>query len=59
MDKIIIIGGAGYIGCVLTDLLLKNNYEVICIDSLKFGPSSIKSFKKKNNYKFYKINTSN
>ena len=59
MNKIIVIGGAGYIGCVLTDLLLKNRYKVVCIDSLKFGPSSIKNFKKENNYKFYKINTSN
>ena len=59
MDKIIIIGGAGYIGCVLTNLLLKHNYKVVCIDSLKFGSNSIKSFIKKKNYKFYKINTSN
>ena len=47
MDKIIIIGGAGYIGCVLTDLLLKHNYKVVSIDSLKFGSNSIRSFKKK------------
>jgi nucleoside-diphosphate-sugar epimerase len=59
MNKIIILGGAGYIGCVLTDLLLKNNYKIICIDSLKFGATPIKNFKKKKNYKFYKIDTSN
>ena len=47
MNKIIILGGAGYIGCVLTDLLLKNNYKIICIDSLKFGATPIKNFKKK------------
>lgn len=57
MKKIIILGGAGYIGSVLTAILLKKKYQVVCIDSLKFGKNSILKFKKVKNYKFYKIDT--
>jgi nucleoside-diphosphate-sugar epimerase len=57
MKKIIILGGAGYIGSVLTALLLKKKYNVVCIDSLKFGNSSINHFKKNKKYKFYKLDT--
>lgn len=57
MKKIIILGGAGYIGSVLTAILLKKKYQVVCIDSLKFGKNSILKFKKFKNYKFYKIDT--
>ena len=37
MKKVVVIGGAGYIGTVLTDLLLKEKNNVICIDIFKFG----------------------
>ena len=44
--KIIIIGGAGYIGTVLTDYLLKKNNQIICIDNLIYkNRFSIDSFK--------------
>jgi len=31
--KIILVGGAGYIGTVLTDHLLNKGYKVKCIDN--------------------------
>jgi len=39
--KILITGGAGYIGSTLTDLLLSKNYEVTVIDSLKYNQTSL------------------
>ena len=59
MKKIVILGGAGYIGTVLTDLLLKKKFAVVSIDSLKFGFEPIKSFLENRNFRFYKLNTSN
>ena len=37
MKKIILVGGAGYIGTVLTKHLLEKNYKVKCIDNLIYG----------------------
>ena len=36
MEKNIIIGGAGYIGTVLTEHLLSNKHKVRCIDNLAY-----------------------
>lgn len=58
MKKIVVIGGAGYIGSVLIDLLIKKKFNVVCIDILKFGKKPILKFLKKRNFKFFKINTS-
>ena len=43
--KILIIGGAGYIGSVLTRRLLKLNYSIIIYDSFKFGNKSLEEIK--------------
>lgn len=59
MKKIIILGGAGYIGTILTDILLKKKFAVVSIDSLKFGKDPIKKFFKNKNFKFHKLDTSN
>jgi len=40
--KVLVTGGAGYIGSVLTRLLLEKGYDVICLDRLFFGTDSIK-----------------
>lgn len=39
--KILITGGAGYIGSTLTDLLLSNNYSVTVIDNLMYNQTSL------------------
>lgn len=39
--KILITGGAGYIGSVLTEFLLHKNYEVVVVDNLIYGASSL------------------
>lgn len=43
MKKILVTGGGGYIGTLLVDSLLKNNYEVTVVDTFWFG-----NFLKKN-----------
>ena len=43
--KIIITGGAGYIGCHVVEELLKSNYLVTVIDRLSFDANSLNSVK--------------
>jgi len=33
-SKLLITGGAGFIGSTLIEYLLKNNNEVVCLDNL-------------------------
>ena len=40
-EKILITGGAGYIGSILTEHLLKKGYPVTCLDNLSFGYNSL------------------
>lgn len=40
--NILIIGGAGYIGSVLTRMLLRRGYRAIILDNLTYGLASIK-----------------
>ena len=37
MPRVLITGGAGYIGSVLTELLLEQGYSVTVLDRLFFG----------------------
>ena len=48
MKKILITGGAGYIGSILTPLMLSENYKVTVIDNLSFNQNSL------NNCCYYK-----
>lgn len=41
IKTVIVTGGAGYVGSILTRRLLQNQYRVICIDNLRFGGSSL------------------
>ncbi len=50
--KILITGGAGYVGTVLTDFLLKDGYEVRALDILRFGGNPILPFLSDKNYEF-------
>jgi len=40
--KVLVTGGAGYIGSILSRILLEKNYDVTCLDRLFFGTDSIK-----------------
>ncbi len=40
-NKILITGGAGFIGSHLTDYLIKRNYKVVIIDNLSTGKKKI------------------
>ena len=51
MKEILLVGGAGYIGTVLTEYLLNKNFKVKCLDSLIYSQKdSIKKFLKNPNY---------
>ena len=56
-SKILITGGAGYFGSVLTEYLLKKGHEVNIIDPMWFGDIGIKHLLKKK-LKLYKGNIS-
>ena len=60
MKKILITGGAGYIGTVLTNLALKKNFKVIAIDNLMNSKKEFLSkFYKNKNFKFYNCDINN
>ena len=50
--NIVITGGGGYIGSVLTNHLLKNGHKVKCIDRFYFGFESIQDFEPVENYSY-------
>jgi nucleoside-diphosphate-sugar epimerase len=54
MIKILITGGAGYVGSVLTELLLKKNYQVTIFDNLMYGGDHLVTFVSNKNFQFIK-----
>ena len=57
MKKILVTGGAGYIGSVATYLLLQKAYEVVVIDNFSTGHEEVLKFfntKYPKNFKYYK-----
>jgi len=40
--KVLVTGGAGYIGSILIRMLIENGYDVTCLDRLFFGTDSLK-----------------
>jgi len=59
MKKILISGGAGYIGSVLVRLLLNSGYKVRVIDNLRFGGEAIVDLLNNPNFEFVKGDTRN
>lgn len=53
--KVAITGGAGYIGCRLSEQLLNNGHEVVCIDWLKYGVQPILNILDKKGFHLYKM----
>ena len=52
--KIVITGGAGYIGCHVVEELIKSNYDVVVIDRLSFDENSLDDIKNKKNLSIIK-----
>ena len=44
-DKVMVVGGGGYVGCVLVDELLAKGYSVKVFDRMFFGRAPIESFR--------------
>ena len=53
MQKILVAGGAGFIGSHLIDGLLKQGNIVICADKLIMGDKNIEHLKENTMFKFY------
>ena len=51
-EKVLITGGAGYLGSVLTGHLLEKGYEVTCLDDLKYRQNSLLTCASNPNFNF-------
>lgn len=55
MRKVLLTGGAGFIGSNLTSRLLSNDYKVICLDNLSTGSvENLNEFMDNSNFEFVK-----
>ena len=59
IEKILITGGAGFLGSMITTNLVKKGYIVTVIDSLYFKKNFVSHLKKYKNFKFVKANILN
>jgi nucleoside-diphosphate-sugar epimerase len=50
--KVLITGGAGYLGSVLVGKLLDQGYEVVVLDRLLFNQTSLLQYTSKSKFKF-------
>ena len=61
MKKVVVTGGAGFIGSNLVKYLLKKKYFVVNIDKLSYSanPYNLENLKKNKNYVFFKADLNN
>jgi nucleoside-diphosphate-sugar epimerase len=52
MTKILITGGAGYLGSVITELLLQDWREITILDNMMYNQTSLINFSHYDNFKF-------
>jgi nucleoside-diphosphate-sugar epimerase len=52
MKKVLITGGAGYLGSILTEVLLNKKYQVTILDNLVYKQISVAPFAYNKNFKF-------
>ena len=52
MKKVLITGGAGYLGSVLTEVLLNKGYEVTVLDNLLYKQTSLAPFSYNEKFNF-------
>ncbi len=50
MDKVLVTGGAGYVGSVVVGKLLREGYGVRVLDHLKWGDHGLAEFRKNKNF---------
>ena len=59
MDRILITGGAGYLGSVLTPILLNKNFKVTVLDNLMYEKNSLLSCCSNKNFEFHNGDVTN
>ena len=57
-EKVIVTGGAGFIGSHLVELLVKKNYKVIVIDNFETGRKENLKLNKKTNLEVFRADIS-
>ena len=57
--KILITGGAGYIGSTLCEYLLKNNHQVTVLDTFMFSNDSLNGYMSNKNFSVYQEDVRN
>lgn len=58
-EKILVTGGAGFIGSHLVDSLIEDGYDVVCVDNLITGKeSNVAQYKNREEFRFIKADVS-
>ena len=57
--NILVTGGAGYIGSIVSNDFIKKGFHVTCVDKLDFGIESIKNLLENKNFDLQKVDINN